>query len=84
MKLAVGDIKALPARVVGAAETVRLMKEAGEGNLEHVEETRQDAVEFDPFHNDMWVVLRQTFPSRPDLNRLQGEQVGETEHPMVY
>lgn len=28
--------------------------------------------------------MQDAFPSRPGLNRLQGEKVGETEHPMVY
>lgn len=83
-KLAVGDTKAVLARVLGAVETIWLIREAGEGHLEYVEETRQDGAGFDPFRNSLWKVLRQAYPSRPDLNCLQGEQVGETEHPMVY
>lgn len=83
-RLAIRDLKAIMARMLGAAETVRLLREAGNRGLDRVDETIVDRVEFDPYRNDLWQVLRATFPSRPDLNRLQGEQVGETEHLMVY
>lgn len=43
----------------------------------------QDGMKFDPYCNDLWEILRVTFPSSPDLNQLQGEQIGEGDHPLV-
>lgn len=78
-RLALGDLKAVLARLVVTAETVRVLREAGQGQLQRVEGIDDDATEFGPFRQALWTALRQEFPSRPDLSRLQGESVGQTE-----
>lgn len=71
-------------RMLGVTETVRLLQEVTKEDLERLKGPRLDRIEFAPYRNELWQLLKTTFPSRPDLNCLQGDQVGEAEHPMVY
>lgn len=83
-KLAIGDVKAILARIIGHEETMRLLQRAGKGALNRVGSTDQDGTEMDRYQNAIWTQLRANYPARPDLSNLQGENLEENEHPTVY
>lgn len=82
-KLAVGDIKAILARMIEQDETTRITR-ASHYQLWNVNTADFDAVEFDPYRNGIWTELRDEHPIRRDLGQLQGETISDTEHPGAY
>lgn len=49
--LAIGDLKAILARMLGATEVIRLLRMTGARKLDYVAGTEQDGEMFDPYHN---------------------------------
>lgn len=83
-RLAIGDIKAILARLVGRDEAVDIIKWAGNGSLSQVNTAYHDATEFDHYRNSVWTALRYDYPTHPDLNKLQGESISDAEHQGAY
>lgn len=80
-RLAVGELKAVLARPLGAAETMILLQAALREEEPHAQidfsNVAADGWGFYRICNTMWGLLRMTFLWQPDLNRLQGEEIGE-------
>lgn len=80
--LALGDIKALLARLMGAERMRELFERA---RLQGVAgNPLTDGVCFDAYRNVLWQALRDVFPARLDPKTLKGEPLGETETPAGY
>lgn len=73
-KLAIGDIKAILARMIGQDETTRVIR-AASYHLWNAGTSDSDAIEFDPYRNFIWTELRDEYPTHLDLGQLQGETI---------
>ncbi len=80
--LAVGDIKALLAKIMGGAKMEEILQAS---NLDRaVDSHYMDGTVFDAFRSAVWQALRAEYPIRLDPKSLKGEQLGETENPTTY
>ncbi|MGL4355608.1 MAG: hypothetical protein ACRCTP_17360, partial [Aeromonas popoffii] len=80
--LALGDIKALLAKCVGASKLNELLRELRLTRA--IDSPELDAELFDKHRQDMWRELRKEYPTRIDPKALKGDQMGETENPATY
>ncbi|KAI2661171.1 Gag polyprotein [Labeo rohita] len=80
--LAVGDIKALLAKIIGGAKMEEILQASG---LERAVNSHYiDGTVYDVFRPAVWQALRAEYPTRVDPKALKGEQLGETENPVTY
>lgn len=80
--IAVGDIKALLAKIVGGAKTDQILQDA---NLHRaVNSYDMDGIVFDAYRPAVWRVLRTEYETRIDPKALKGEELGDTENPLTY
>lgn len=56
--LAIGNVKAVLARMIRREDTIRILREADIQNLYFVDTAQEDRTEFDPFRNLVWTELR--------------------------
>lgn len=80
--LALGDVKALLARVIGQRAMEDVMTQTGLG-FQAVNVT-SDGIEFNPHRNRLWDAMRAAYPRKLDLKTLKGDPIGETENPSAY
>ncbi len=80
--LAVGDIKALLAKIIGGAKMKEILQVSNVKRA--VDSHYMDGTVFDAFHPAVWQALRGEYPIRLNPKSLQGEQLGETENPNKY
>ncbi|XP_016341315.1 uncharacterized protein LOC107688212 isoform X2 [Sinocyclocheilus anshuiensis] len=80
--LALGDIKALLAKCLGASKMNDVLKQSG--LLRAVDRPQEDATSFDKHRCDIWITLRAEYPMQTDPGFLKGEPIGETENPTTY
>ncbi|KAL0172944.1 hypothetical protein M9458_033255, partial [Cirrhinus mrigala] len=80
--LALGDIKALLAKCLGASKMNDVLKQSG--LLQAVDRPQADGVSFDKHRHDIWKTLRAEYPMQTDPGFLKGEPMGETENPTTY
>lgn len=71
--LAIGDIKAILGNIMGSEQMTTLMLRACP-KLE-IYNNRHDGVDFNPYRPALWAMLREEYPSKPDLNSLQGKSL---------
>ncbi|KAJ8369509.1 hypothetical protein SKAU_G00095370 [Synaphobranchus kaupii] len=80
--LAVGDLKALLARLLGMARMEEVLMKSG---LQAAVNTPYlDGASFDQFRPAMWRTLREDYPTKIDPKSLKGEEVGDTVNPATY
>ncbi|KAJ8332915.1 hypothetical protein SKAU_G00418110 [Synaphobranchus kaupii] len=80
--LAVGDLKALLARLLGMARMEEVLMKSG---LQAAVNTPYlDGASFDQFRPAMWRTLREDYPTKIDPKSLKGEEVGDTVNPANY
>ncbi|KAJ8337073.1 hypothetical protein SKAU_G00382930 [Synaphobranchus kaupii] len=80
--LAVGDLKALLARLLGMARMEEVLMKSG---LQAAVNTPYlDGASFDQFRPAMWRTLREDYPTKIDPKSLKGEEVGDTVNPAIY
>ncbi|KAJ8349469.1 hypothetical protein SKAU_G00245990 [Synaphobranchus kaupii] len=80
--LAVGDLKALLARLLGMARMEEVLMKSG---LQAAVNTPNlDGASFDQFRPAMWRTLREDYPTKIDPKSLKGEEVGDTVNPANY
>ncbi|KAI2647270.1 Gag-Pol polyprotein [Labeo rohita] len=80
--LALGDIKALLAKCLGASKMNDVLKQSG--LLQAVDRPQADGVSFDKHRRDIWKTLRTEYPMQTDPGFLKGEPMGEAENPTTY
>jgi hypothetical protein len=80
--LALGDIKALLAKCLGASKMNDILKQSG--LLHAVDRPEADGISFDKHRHDIWRVLRAEYPMQTDPSCLKGEPMGEAENPTTY
>ncbi|KAL0148917.1 hypothetical protein M9458_055721 [Cirrhinus mrigala] len=80
--LALGDIKALLAKCLGASKMNDVLKQSG--LLQAVDRPQADGVSFDKHRRDIWKTLRVKDPMQTDPGFLKGEPMGEAENPTTY
>ncbi|KAL0148946.1 hypothetical protein M9458_055750 [Cirrhinus mrigala] len=80
--LALGDIKALLAKCLGASKMNNILKQSG--LLQAVDRPQADGVSFDKHRRDIWKTLRAEYPMQTDPGFLKGEPMGEAENPTTY
>jgi len=79
--LAVGDIKALLARVLGISKMESLLEH---GALYCWLDKAIDGTTFDTYRTTAWGVLRTEYPTNIDSKRLEGHKLGDTENPASF
>ncbi len=80
--LAVGDIKALLARILGGTKMEEILQAS---DLERAADScYMDGTVFDAYCPAVWQTLRAEYPTRVDPKALKGDQLGETENPNTY
>jgi len=79
--VAVGDLKALLARVLWICKTESILNEGGVSSLlsEH-----SDGLAFDTYRQRAWEKLRNEYPTRVDPKNLIGQHMSDTENPATY
>lgn len=79
--VAVGDLKALWARVLRISKMESILNEGGLGQLlnEH-----SDGLVFDSYRQRTWEALRNEYPTRIDPKNLKGQIMSSTENPATY
>lgn len=80
--LAVGDIRALLARVTSVQRMGEIMQEGGINGTEW--EVSRDGLMFDRYRPAVWRALRAAYPTKVDPKALRGEAIGATENPAAY
>lgn len=80
--LAVGDIKALLARVIGGTKMEEIL-EASELDRA-VNSFLMDGTVFDMYRPAVWQTLRHEYPTKIDPKALKGEELGDSESPFAY
>ncbi len=80
--LAVGDIKALLAKIMGGAKMEEILLASNLNRAVHSH--YMDGTVFDAFRPAVWQALHAEYPIRLDPKSLKGEQLGETENPTTY
>lgn len=73
--LAMGDIRALLARIIGKAATDNVLTTAG---VPQACSSSMDGTGFNPYCAQVWAALRKEFPTRIDLKSLKGDPLGAT------
>lgn len=81
LMLAMGDIKAILARVMG---TTAMNNMLNEGDLCFATDPDNDGVTFNPYRNRVWELLRKQYPTNVDPSVLKGEGIAEGENPAAY
>ncbi|KAI2643862.1 Gag-Pol polyprotein [Labeo rohita] len=80
--LAVGDIKALLAKILGGTKIEEILKAS---DLERaVDSCYMDGTVSDSYRPVVWQTLRAEYPTRVDPKALKGDQLGEIESPIIY
>ena len=79
--LAVGDLKALLARVVGISKMESILDN---GELHELLDKAADGITFDSYRTSIWSLLRTEYPTRVDPRSLKGHTMGDTENPASY
>ncbi|KAL0149340.1 hypothetical protein M9458_055378, partial [Cirrhinus mrigala] len=80
--LAVGDIKALLAKILGGTKIDEVLKAS---DLERaVDFCYMDGTVFDSYRPVVWQTLRAEYPTRVDPKALKGDHLGEIESPIIY
>ena len=79
--LAVGDIKALLARVLGIAKMRSLLEN---GVLACWLDEDMDGTTFDTYRPNAWNTLRAEYPTHIDSKRLEGHKLNDTENPASF
>ncbi len=80
--LALGDIKALLEKCLGASKMNDILKESS--LLQAVDRPQEDGISFDKHRHNIWMTLRAEYPMQTDLGFLKGEPMEETENPSTY
>lgn len=80
--IAVGDMKALMARILGGTKMEEILQISELDRA--VDSNYMDGTVFDPYRPAVWQALRTEYPNRVDNKALRGEQLGETENPVAY
>ncbi|KAL1268407.1 hypothetical protein QQF64_033770 [Cirrhinus molitorella] len=80
--LALGDIKALLAKCLGASKMNDILKQSG--LLQAVDRPQADGVSFDKHRCTIWKTLRAEYPMQTDPGFLKGEPIGDAENPTTY
>ncbi len=80
--LALGDIKALLAKCLGASKMNDILKQSS--LLQAVDRPQADGISFDKHQRDIWSTLRAEYPMQTDPGFLKGEPMEETENPITY
>ncbi|XP_058616203.1 uncharacterized protein LOC131530095 [Onychostoma macrolepis] len=80
--LALGDIKALHAKCLGASKMNDILKQSGLHQA--VGGPQADGASFDKHRRDIWLTLRAEYPVQTDQGFLRGEPMGDTENPTTY
>ncbi len=80
--LALGDIKALLAKCLGASKMNDILKQSS--LLQAVDRPQADGIFFDKHRRDIWLTLRAEYPMQTDPGFLKGEPMAETENPTTY
>ncbi len=79
---AVGDIKALLAKIMGGAKMEEILQAS---NLNRaVDSHYMDGTVFDAYRPAVWQALRAEYPIRLDPKSLKGEQLLDIENPITY
>ncbi|XP_072328578.1 uncharacterized protein [Scyliorhinus torazame] len=81
-RMALGDVKALLTKVLGMDQMAEVMRRAGIPMAAYDPEV--DGTLMDPYRQDIWQALRDTYPNRMDVKTLRGEPLGEEENAAVY
>lgn len=79
--LAIGDIKALLAKILGGSRLNELLELSG---LESAKDNLGDAASFDNHRRVIWETLRKEYPTQMDPRLLRGDQMDDTENPTSY
>ncbi len=80
--LALGDIKALLAKCLGASKMNDILKQSS--LLQAVDRPQEDGISFDKHRHNIWMTLRAEYPMQTDPGFLKGEPMEETENPITY
>ncbi len=80
--LALGDIKALLAKCLGASKMNDILKQSS--LLQAVDRPQEDGISFDKHRHNIWTTLRAEYPMQTDPGFLKGEPMEETENPITY
>lgn len=79
--LAVGDLKALLARVLGISKMEGVLQNGG---LMHLLDDGLDGTTFDTYRSNTWAALRSEYPTHVDHKSLRGPTIGDTENPASF
>ncbi len=80
--LALGDIKALLAKCLGASKMNDILKQSS--LLQAVDKPQEDGISFDKHRHNIWMTLRAEYPMQTDPGFLKREPMEETENPITY
>ena len=78
--IAVGDLKALLARVLGLSKMEFVLRNGGLNILDG----KYDETTLDHCRGALWATLRREFPVRMDPKNMRGLPIGDTENPASY
>lgn len=73
-RLAIGDIKAILARIIRQDEAISILRWAEDGSLGYLDSSYHDATVFDQYRNNVWSMLRYDYPTQPDFGRHRVKQ----------
>ncbi len=77
--LALGDIKALLAKCLGASKMNDILKQSS--LLQAVDRPQEDGISFDKHRHNIWMTLRAEYPMQTDPGFLKGEPMEELRTP---
>ena len=78
--MAVGDLKALLARVLGLSKMESVLRNGGLDIMDGM----YDGTTLDRYRVEMWATLRREFPTHIDHKNMRGLPIGDTENPASY
>lgn len=79
--LALGDIKAVWARVLGIPTMENVLRGSGH---QWMTDPEADGVEFNPYRGVLWATLRREYLVKVDPKALKGEPLSDAENPLEY
>ncbi|KAK0155327.1 hypothetical protein N1851_002336 [Merluccius polli] len=79
--MAVGDLKALLARVLGITKMESVLRSAG---LDQLLDGANDGTTFDVYRVATWATLKREFPIHMDHKNMRGTPIGDTENPASF
>ena len=79
--MAVGDLKALLARVLGIEKMKSILTNGG---LSQMLDEASDGTTFDVYRTQTWRALRCEYPVRVDHRSLRGHTIGDAENPATF